>query len=253
MSGIVGSRFNTRGSGLVGSLGTDGQVFTSSGAGAGAVFEAASVANDAITLAKMASGTDGNIISYDASGNPVAIATGSDGQVLTSTGAGSPPAFETLPTGGTNTPAFEARNGSNQDIGYTGVYTKITANTEVFDTNSKYDNSTNYRFTPTVAGKYYCYANIQFETTSASNSGDNLITTTAAIYKNGTAAAYSQLNKGAQAAGYKKRSEQVISILDLDADDYIELYAMGDNGIAGSTRVVADATATYFGAFKIIE
>ena len=43
----------------------------------------------------MASGTDGNIISYDASGNPVAIATGSDGQVLTSTGAGSPPAFET--------------------------------------------------------------------------------------------------------------------------------------------------------------
>lgn len=52
------------------------------------------LANDIITLAKMASGTDGNIISYDASGNPVAIATGSDGQVLTSAGAGSPPAFE---------------------------------------------------------------------------------------------------------------------------------------------------------------
>jgi hypothetical protein len=57
------------------------------------------VADNAITLAKMASGTDGNIISYDASGNPVAIATGNDGQVLTSTGAGSPPAFETLPGG----------------------------------------------------------------------------------------------------------------------------------------------------------
>ena len=41
MSGIVGSRFNIRGSGLIGSLGTDGQVFTSSGAGAGAIFEAA--------------------------------------------------------------------------------------------------------------------------------------------------------------------------------------------------------------------
>ena len=60
----------------------------------------AKVANDAITLAKMASGTDGNIISYDASGNPVAIATGNDGQVLTSTGAGSPPAFETVAAGG---------------------------------------------------------------------------------------------------------------------------------------------------------
>jgi len=57
----------------------------------------AQIADDAVTLAKMAPGTDGNIISYDASGNPVAIATGNDGQVLTSTGAGSPPAFETLP------------------------------------------------------------------------------------------------------------------------------------------------------------
>ena len=41
MSGIVGSRLNIRGSGLVGSLGTDGQVFTSSGAGVGAAYEAA--------------------------------------------------------------------------------------------------------------------------------------------------------------------------------------------------------------------
>jgi hypothetical protein len=54
----------------------------------------AKIQDNAITLAKMASGTDGNVISYDASGNPVAIATGNDGQVLTSTGAGSPPAFE---------------------------------------------------------------------------------------------------------------------------------------------------------------
>jgi hypothetical protein len=54
------------------------------------------VADNAITLAKMASGTDGNIISYDTSGNPVAVATGNDGQVLTSAGAGAVPAFETL-------------------------------------------------------------------------------------------------------------------------------------------------------------
>ena len=56
----------------------------------------------------MAGGTDGNIISYDASGDPVAIATGSDGQVLTSTGAGSPPAFETLSAGPTHTSAGSA-------------------------------------------------------------------------------------------------------------------------------------------------
>jgi len=54
----------------------------------------AKIQDDAVTLAKMAAGTDGNIISYDASGNPVAVATGSDGQVLTSSGAGAVCAFE---------------------------------------------------------------------------------------------------------------------------------------------------------------
>jgi hypothetical protein len=41
MSGIVGSYFNTRGSGVVAKLGTDGQVFTSTGAGLTQGFEAA--------------------------------------------------------------------------------------------------------------------------------------------------------------------------------------------------------------------
>ena len=54
------------------------------------------VADNAITLAKMAGGTDGQIITYDASGDPVAVGPGTDGQVLTSTGAGSPPAFEDI-------------------------------------------------------------------------------------------------------------------------------------------------------------
>ena len=39
MSGIVGSRLNTRGSGLVADLGTDGQVLTSAGAGQRIVYE----------------------------------------------------------------------------------------------------------------------------------------------------------------------------------------------------------------------
>jgi len=58
------------------------------------------IADNSISLAKMAGGTDGNIISYDASGDPVAIATGDDGQVLTSAGAGQPPAFEDAGGGG---------------------------------------------------------------------------------------------------------------------------------------------------------
>ena len=55
------------------------------------------VADNAVTLAKMAGGTDGQVITYDASGNPVAVGPGTAGQVLTSTGAGSPPAFEANP------------------------------------------------------------------------------------------------------------------------------------------------------------
>ena len=58
---------------------------------------ALTIADDAVTLAKMAGGTDGQIITYDASGDPVAVGPGTDGQVLTSTGAGSPPAFEDVP------------------------------------------------------------------------------------------------------------------------------------------------------------
>jgi hypothetical protein len=55
--------------------------------------------DNTVTLAKMAPGTDGNIISYDTSGNPVAVATGSSGQVLTSAGAGAVPSFQTPTVG----------------------------------------------------------------------------------------------------------------------------------------------------------
>ena len=59
----------------------------------------AEIQDDAITLAKMAPGTDGNLITYDTSGNPAAVATGSSGQVLTSAGAGAVPTFQTPTVG----------------------------------------------------------------------------------------------------------------------------------------------------------
>ena len=55
------------------------------------------VADNAITLAKLAGGTDGNLITFDASGDPAFVTTGNDGQVLTSAGAGAAPAFEAIP------------------------------------------------------------------------------------------------------------------------------------------------------------
>jgi len=92
---------------------------------------AVDVADNSITLAKMASGTDGNIISYDASGDPVAVATGSDGQVLTSAGAGQPPAFEAAAGGGI-THASQWRLTTNFD----GDKAPIDANLEEVDTSS---------------------------------------------------------------------------------------------------------------------
>ena len=52
-----------------------------------------------VELKGLDDGTDGQIITYDANGNPVAVGPGTDGQVLTSTGAGSPPAFEDAAAG----------------------------------------------------------------------------------------------------------------------------------------------------------
>ena len=85
----------------------------------------AKMANDAIGLAEMKAGTDGNIISYDASGNPVAIATGSDGQVLTSTGAGSPPAFEAAAGGFTLATEQATTSGTSVTFGSIPAGTKL--------------------------------------------------------------------------------------------------------------------------------
>jgi hypothetical protein len=89
--------------------------------------------DDIISLAKMASGTDGNLITYDASGNPVAVATGDDGQILTSAGAGQPCAFEAAAAGGkigqvvSCTPvASEQTTTSTSFVDVTGVTVAIT-------------------------------------------------------------------------------------------------------------------------------
>ena len=89
--------------------------------------------DDVISLAKMASGTDGNIISYDASGDPVAIATGTDGQVLTSAGAGQPCAFEAAASGGKTVQMQFTRHTANVSWthGAAGTATELTTGNRV--------------------------------------------------------------------------------------------------------------------------
>ena len=66
----------------------------------------AKVADNAITLAKMAGGTDGNLITYDANGDPAYVNTGSAGEVLTSAGTGAPPTFQAVSSGISTGKAF---------------------------------------------------------------------------------------------------------------------------------------------------
>ncbi len=52
------------------------------------------IADNAVTLAKMAGGTDGELITYDSNGDPDTVAVGTAGHVLTSNGAGNAPTFQ---------------------------------------------------------------------------------------------------------------------------------------------------------------
>ena len=83
---------------------------------------------------------------------------------------------------GVATPAFEAFRSSNQtNLSSAETFYKIQCDAEIYDTDSCYDNSTNYRFTPTVAGKYYLYAKVTTNDASVTTKYFDL-----AFYKNGT-------------------------------------------------------------------
>lgn len=94
----------------------------------GADIGTAEIADNAVTLAKMASGTDGNLITYDASGDPAAVATGTSGQVLTSNGAGAAPTFQAAAGGGGFTDIFIPPSSDPAYAGQTatiGIYNNL--------------------------------------------------------------------------------------------------------------------------------
>ena len=206
------------------------------------------VTDDSVTLAKMAPGTDGNIISYDASGNPVAIATGSDGQVLTSAGAGAPPAFET-PASASMSPAFEAYLSANQVIG-DGAITKIAFNTEVYDTNNAFASN---RFTVPSGqgGTYKFYTTLNFDD---NQNAEKIGWRQLYFYKNGSSYAFFYNDQGtAKAVSSNFGSGQITMVL--NATDYVEVYAMigqTDDNDATITGYSNGKRYSVFGGYKII-
>jgi len=83
------------------------------------------VADNSVTLAKMAGGTDGNLITYDASGDPAYVTTGTSGQVLTSGGTGVAPTFQTAAAGGGKLLQVIVGQDTTQTIVATTTYTDV--------------------------------------------------------------------------------------------------------------------------------
>jgi len=144
--------------------------------------------------------------------------------------------------GGTFTarPAFHVNlDGTNMSIP-NETSTKIQYTNVVFDTDSAFDTSTNYRFTvPTgKAGKYFFWG--QCRNSSNANFGRWL----SIIQKNGSSVC--ETNQ------YNNDEETVTSsiVLDLAESDYVEHFAYHN---AGSTKAaLGGTTRTFFLGYRLI-
>ena len=145
--------------------------------------------------------------------------------------------------GGTNTPAFEATKSSYQTVTDETV-TKLEANTETFDTDGCYDNTTNYRFTPTTAGKYFVYLQA-FPEALALNC---LFNPVLRIRKNGsTDIAMSFVSNNSSFSSTQPIT--VNAIINMNGStDYLEPFGYVDVTV-GNTPIISGIR---FGAYKLI-
>jgi hypothetical protein len=131
-------------------------------------------------------------------------------------------------------PAFSAfASGSAQTLSPV-TDTKIQLPSETFDTNNNFDNTTNYRFTPTVAGYYQINAAVTVSSASA------LSGIASSIKKNGTAFAAGS----ATGTTGMYPSASVSSVIYFNGStDYVELFVY--NGSAGSVDTNLGQSQTY--------
>ena len=170
------------------------------------------------------------------------IQDGGGNAIITSDGSGN----ITTQNVAANTPAFEAYASAYQSGVSDSVWTKININTEVYDTDSMYDTS-NYRFTPTVAGKYYVYviAGCVSDTTYKLNSAN------VAIYKNGSAYRYTNITVNG-ADRLNEATTIASATIDMNgSSDYLEPYARV-NVTTGTGSIDARQANGGFGAYKLI-
>jgi len=141
-----------------------------------------------------------------------------------------------------NTPAFSAYLGSAQTPSES-TYTKVSIDTEYYDTDSAFDKDTNYRFTVPSggAGNYFFYGKVQYTAVTA----DSRLM--AVFYLNG--AAVNQGRSQTSPGGTTDNYAQVSWSVDLSDSDYVELwtYYSGESG----TRTFEAGRCTFLG-YKLI-
>ena len=146
----------------------------------------------------------------------------------------------TLQIGGNqavNGPAFSAVNSVAQTGLTMNTYTKVAFNSKEFDTNNNYDATTNYRFTPTVAGYY------QINFTAQGSGSVNTTACLATLYKNGatTNRFGSYYNGGGTAISNYISTGSTIMYMN-GTTDYLEVYIY----INGSgTASIANGTGNF--------
>ena len=166
-------------------------------------------------------------------------------------------AGDTVAGAGANTPAFLAYLSSDQTGVAHETYVKVNFNAEVFDTNSTFNTST-YRFTPGVAGKYFLFTQVLIEATNTADS-QTLRKVQSAIYKNGSIITNPGLeyrlrgndNGGNPDAEFDQVMATISGIVVADANDYFEVYGYGGND-NGSTERKFTADLCTFGGYRII-
>lgn len=171
--------------------------------------------------------TANNVLLGNGTSSVAFVAPGTSGNVLASNG-----------TTWTSTalPAFSAYLGSTQNL-TPSSNTKITINTKTFDTANAFDATTNYRFTPQVAGYYLITGVVAYNST-----GSNPTTTTTQIYKNGSPVKSASGNNSG--ASYMGVATGVIYLN--GSTDYVELYGQATGGSGTLYAQVNGTSYTYF-------
>jgi len=146
--------------------------------------------------------------------------------------------------GGVNTPHFEAYVSGSQAVS-DNTWTTVLFNAESRDASSLY-NVSNGRFTPTTAGKYFCYAIV----IGGNDGASSLNYVLAKFFKNGSDYQTTSVNK-LDFRNNPGANGQVatFSVIEFNgSSDYLEVKTQISTG---SNPDVVESSV--FGAYKIIE